>query len=338
MTTDTDRGAPVTTGASPQRAGTPPAADAPPGQDSALHTADATPGQSNPHLTADTTPGQNTARLTTDTTPGQNTARLTTDTTPGQNTAHLTTDTTPGQNTAHLTTDTTPGQNTAHLTTDTAPPRRAHRPRNRRGEGNHLRAEIVAAATDLLDRGDERDVTLRSVARRAGITAPSIYPHFTGRTAILLAVVREAFADLAGRLGAAADAAGGDAAQRLHAACHAYLDFAAAHPERYRAMFGERANPVAVTDGGDAGDDLASLGADALKVLTLGLTDCVAAGHSTSNDPCADAIALWLGLHGLAHQRAISRAFPWPAGLVRPFVASLSHLDTAAGGPPPTPG
>ncbi|WP_405668689.1 hypothetical protein OG379_29025 [Streptomyces sp. NBC_01166] len=55
------------------------------------------------------------------------------------------------------------------------------------------------------------------------------------------------------------------------------------------------------------------------------LADCVIAGRSTGAAPCADAVALWLGLHGLAHQRAVSRAFPWPADFVRRCVAPLSH-------------
>lgn len=57
--------------------------------------------------------------------------------------------------------------------TDGAP--RCHA-RNRRGEGALLRTEILTAATELIEAGgDERAVTLRAVARRAGIAAPSIY-------------------------------------------------------------------------------------------------------------------------------------------------------------------
>lgn len=78
--------------------------------------------------------------------------------------------------------------------------RRAVRPRNRRGEGDHLRTEILVAVADLLDHGDERTATLRAVARAAGTAAPSIYPHFSDPQVIMLAVVREAFADLTGRL------------------------------------------------------------------------------------------------------------------------------------------
>ena len=55
----------------------------------------------------------------------------------------------------------------------------ATRARNRRGEGARLRDDIVAAAVALLDEtGDQAAVSLRAVARRVGIAAPSIYRHF----------------------------------------------------------------------------------------------------------------------------------------------------------------
>ena len=53
------------------------------------------------------------------------------------------------------------------------------RPRNARGDGAKLREEIVAAAIVLMDASpDAPELTLRSVARQVGITAPAIYPHF----------------------------------------------------------------------------------------------------------------------------------------------------------------
>ena len=53
---------------------------------------------------------------------------------------------------------------------------------------------------------DESAVTLRSVARQAGIAAPSIYRHFPDQPAIMLAVVQKAFTELNARLRVAMDA------------------------------------------------------------------------------------------------------------------------------------
>ncbi|SOB88440.1 TetR/AcrR family transcriptional regulator [Streptomyces sp. 1331.2] len=234
-------------------------------------------------------------------------------------------------------------------TTETAPPEAAAsedsvpgaaaakptRTRNRRGEGGRLREEIITAAVELLDEsGDERAITLRSVARRVGIAAPSIYPHFPDQPAIVLAVVQREFAELERHLRSAHSAADGqdtgedDPRRRLRAICDAYLDYARTHPGRYRTMFGGLWTPT-LGDSSITEADLTALGAEALEVIATAISDCVAAGQATSTDPSSDAVALWLGLHGLAHQRAVTRAFPWPPDIADRLVSALAHLKDA---------
>jgi len=203
------------------------------------------------------------------------------------------------------------------------------RERNRRGQGGRLRTDIVAAAAELLDEaGNEQAVTLRAVARRVGIAAPSIYAHFPDRQAILLAVVQDAFAELDEAIRAAVTTGtGGDAAARLRAACLAYLDFATTRPQRYRVMFGGLWNAAeALESAAVSAAEVTELGQEALGVFITELDACVAAGRSASTDTVADAIALWLGLHGLAHQRAVTAAFPWPADITERLITSLAHL------------
>lgn len=248
---------------------------------------------------------------------------------------------------------------------DTSAAATRSRVRNRRGQGDRLRDEIVTAAVDLLDEaGDAGAVTLRSVARRVGIAAPSIYRHFPDQPAIMLAVVRNAFAELDEQLGAA-DTAAGTAAQaaadtatgtaveaaadtaadtaedsaanpaddsaddapreRLTALCHSYLEFARAHPGRYRAMFGGLWTPdldaSSVTE-----EDVATLGQASMRRLAEALGSCVAAGRATSTDLAADAVALWLGLHGLAHQQAVAPSFRWPPDIAERVITALAHF------------
>ncbi|MFF8763212.1 TetR/AcrR family transcriptional regulator [Nocardiopsis dassonvillei] len=202
----------------------------------------------------------------------------------------------------------------------------APRTRNRRGQGGRLREEIVDAAVEMLDEtGDERAITLRSLARRVGIAAPSIYPHFADQPAIMLAVVRRAFDELEEALNAAVARAGGDPRARLYAVCHAYLDFARSRPERYRTMFGGLWMPT-LGDSSVTEQDLVSLGDASLRVLGEALAACVEAGISTSTDPEADAVGLWLGLHGLAHQRAVTRVFPGPEDIGERMIPALARL------------
>ncbi|SDF88768.1 transcriptional regulator, TetR family [Lentzea fradiae] len=201
------------------------------------------------------------------------------------------------------------------------------RRRNRRGEGGKLREEIIAAAVALLDEGgDASSVTLRAVARKAGIAAPSIYAHFADQPSIMLAVVRRELDALAVVLREADEAAGSDARERLFAVCNAYLDFARAHPQRYRIMFGgvwtATAEDTSITDA-----DLLSLGDSAFTLLADVLGACVEQGTAyPSDDLYGDAVALWLGLHGLAHQRAVVRTMPGPADVGDRLIRALAHL------------
>jgi len=199
------------------------------------------------------------------------------------------------------------------------------RSRNPRGEGGRLRAEIVAAAVELLDEtSDQSTITLRSVARRVGIAAPSIYRHFPDQPAIMLAVVQQAFGELEAQLGAALT--GDDPRERLLAICHAYLRFAEDHPSRYRTMFGGVWMPALDDSTSITEQDVSTLGDNCIRLLTEALTDCVNAGVATSTDPHADTVALWLGMHGLAHQKAVTVSFPWPPDIAERVITTLTHL------------
>ncbi|WP_218920629.1 TetR/AcrR family transcriptional regulator [Lentzea guizhouensis] len=208
-------------------------------------------------------------------------------------------------------------------TESAAPARR----RNRRGEGGKLREEIIAAAVALLDEGgDERAVTLRSVARKAGIAAPSIYAHFADQPSIMLAVVQQEMAVLTAALREADAAADRNGRSRLFAVCNAYLDFARQHPQRYRIMFGGLWTP-SVEDTSITDADLESLGVEAFTLLVEVLGACIEEGVAhASDDLYGDSVALWLGLHGLAHQRAVVRKMPGPEDVAERLIKALAHL------------
>lgn len=61
--------------------------------------------------------------------------------------------------------------------------------------------------------GDGTALTLRGVARRIGIAAPSIYRHFTDVDELKMAVVQESFADFARARDAASGPRRGDMPQ-----------------------------------------------------------------------------------------------------------------------------
>lgn len=177
-----------------------------------------------------------------------------------------------------------------------------------------LRADLLAAASTLLERaGSPEGVTLRAVAREAGVTAPAVYGHFPGLQALLDAVLDDGFAELRALI-AEAVARRPDPVDRLHAGCRAYVAAGLAAPGRYRAMFGRRRVP-----GGEV----------AFDVLVDAIAACVAAGRSASRDPRADAALVWTALHGMVTLRAAAPDVDWPGidGQLHVVVDRLALLD-----------
>jgi AcrR family transcriptional regulator len=180
------------------------------------------------------------------------------------------------------------------------------RERNRRGEGGRLRADILAGATELLERtGSEEAVTLRAVARQVGISAPSIYPHFPDREAIVDAIVDDAFADFNAAIAGAIDAGSGPLA-RLRAGCAAYLRFAEERPNRYKLLFERQV----VSDA--PGQAAPAIRIKSFEALVRCVQDCIDAGISASADAQLDSKAIWFGMHGYATLHPLLPGFPWP--------------------------
>jgi AcrR family transcriptional regulator len=104
--------------------------------------------------------------------------------------------------------------------------------------GRDLRQDILDTARALIDEEGVAALSMREVARRAGVTHQAPYHHFGDRESILAELVTQGFDELARRLAAAnnlAPSAGKRAA--LLASGEAYIGFALSHPGVFRIMF-----------------------------------------------------------------------------------------------------
>lgn len=201
------------------------------------------------------------------------------------------------------------------------------RRRNRRGEGERLREEIVAAASELLaESGDPRQLTLRGVAKRVGIAATSIYPHFADVEHLAIAVAERRFAELAARQQAleAEMSSPGDA---LLARCRAYCRFGLENPAHYRIMFLADLGPSLTFTFDQAP------GRQAFEALVGAIRRCQEAGVvAARRDPFRLATLVWAAEHGIVSLRLTRRRFPWPEldDLVDEAVSSLVGLAAEA--------
>lgn len=106
-----------------------------------------------------------------------------------------------------------------------------------RREREHARREalIVSTARDMAEADGWASVTVRKLAERIEYSQPVLYGHFAGRGAIVDAVALQGFGELAECLERART--GAEEGEELEAVTQAYLDFAAAHPALFEAMF-----------------------------------------------------------------------------------------------------
>jgi AcrR family transcriptional regulator len=202
--------------------------------------------------------------------------------------------------------------------TRAAPTRR----RSPRGGGEQLREDIVEAVKQLLRETDDVDaISIRAVAQRVGVTAPSIYLHFADKEALLDAVVADVFAGLDAAISAAT------ARSTTPVACVlaqglAYVQFAVDHREHYRVALMQPSNDTAVVD--DVLRDCA------FAYLHRAVEECIEGGFFADTDPLPIALELWSAAHGVASLVIAKPQLPW--GDVEAFARSalnaalLGHL------------
>lgn len=104
----------------------------------------------------------------------------------------------------------------------------------------NLSESIKNAAWRQITESGASTLSLRSIARELGITAPAIYNYFSDRDALVTALIIDAYASFGDCQHAARDAHPGPGREidRLRATGIAYRKWALDHPHRYMLIFG----------------------------------------------------------------------------------------------------
>jgi AcrR family transcriptional regulator len=204
------------------------------------------------------------------------------------------------------------------------------RTRNRRGQGELLRTEILDATGRLLaELGDENAVSIRMIADAVGVTPPSIYLHFPDKDTLIDAVCEARFTEF----DAALEAAGRRAAKskdplaELRERGRAYVRFGLANPEHYRVIFMTKHQRSMTIEEMLAGsmDGEPRAGAKAFSHVVGAVVRAADAGAIRANDPFVTSILLWSGLHGIVSLLISEPGFPWPP--VEVLVESLLDMQ-----------
>ncbi len=182
-------------------------------------------------------------------------------------------------------------------------PTSAPRERNPRGQGDHLRVELLDAATELMaEKGDIETISLRSIAARAGVSPTAVYRHFDDHLDLLRAAVEHCWAEFE-RAFLDADDGVSDPYERLRRSGDAYVRFAIEQPGKYHVLF---SNKIDVEFEGRP------IGVSAFEMLV----DKVAAilrERDDDRDPRFVAVQVHTWIHGIVDLIGRHADFEWPA-------------------------
>ncbi len=161
-----------------------------------------------------------------------------------------------------------------------------------RGSGELLRDQILDAATELLlETGQAKAVSIRSVAQRVGVTPPSIYLHFEDKDTLLDAVCARYFEKLDEEM-QRVSAGQTSTIEVLRAQGLTYVRFATATPELYRiATMGEWRSGSHVD---------AALASSAFAHMCATVRALMVEGICPPGDETTVALELWSAAHGVA--------------------------------------
>ncbi|VTZ26761.1 TetR family transcriptional regulator [Methylocella tundrae] len=160
---------------------------------------------------------------------------------------------------------------------------------SRAGAYHHgdLKAALRVEAERILATGGAEAVSLRQVARNAGVSHAAPYRHYASREALLADIAVGGFERLLARFGALDDETH-DPARRFLAMAETYVDFALSEPAIYRLMFGatlKKADHLALAEAG---------------AQTFAALERAVAGLGVRAPADVEAVAAWSMAHGLA--------------------------------------
>ncbi|WP_328940511.1 TetR/AcrR family transcriptional regulator [Streptomyces sp. NBC_00250] len=151
-----------------------------------------------------------------------------------------------------------------------------------------LRERLVRVGVELVNAEGAQALSLREIARRAGVSHGAPRRYFPTHLELLSAIARQGFTELAARV-TAEDRETAAPRERIAVLARVYLDYAGTRRGMYELMFRH---------------DLLESGSLGLRETSLPLfarlTELVARVRPSAADPTVLAGALWANLHGIA--------------------------------------
>jgi len=160
-----------------------------------------------------------------------------------------------------------------------------------------LRRVLIDTAVDIISEQGANDLSLRKIAKRAGVSHAAPYRHFKDKNAILAAVARQGFGMMLKITEERIARNRGNELDHFAICGLSYIDFAITYPSHYRVMFGTR------SDDSYFSDEFRPESIPVFKLLRDKIVVCQEKGLLKAGDPGEMALAAWSIVHGFAMLR-----------------------------------
>lgn len=162
-----------------------------------------------------------------------------------------------------------------------------------------LRPTLLREAKAMIRDSGLEGLSLRKLAERAEVTPPALYHHFRDKNDLLCALAERGFAELDARVTPTTVEDGTSLEARLSRFVHAYVGYAADHPETYDLMFGRT-----IWKTGRPTDSLRQVAYETFRKYVDQVEGLVESGTlSGGTNVLRVAQASWAMLHGLVRLR-----------------------------------
>ena len=158
----------------------------------------------------------------------------------------------------------------------------------------NLREVLISSALEILKEGTLQDLSLRALARKAGVSQTAPYRHFEDKEALIVVLIQEGSYILQEKmLETIKDI--DDPVERLIQLGVAYYNFAEAHPAHFRLMFG---GSLECKEKYTALVEIEQKGYELVKFV---VGECMKLPCAPTHAPEIVRLACWSLVHGLAN-------------------------------------
>lgn len=182
----------------------------------------------------------------------------------------------------------------------------------------NLRAALIEAATEMISEAGVGELTVRSLAKRVGVSPAAYAYHFPDKDTLLLAIATEGFRRMNQAFRPALEIA--DPYQRFYKLGQCYIDFALENPGHYKVMFSDHSGL-----GHDAAcdEEFVEVSTEAFRALhsSVALLLGEVTGEARRGRNALDtALVIWSQIHG-----GVSL---WREGMFAPAIAEEAYRRT----------